>query len=206
TLHARRRSHREAPQVRRRNGANRFNGSPRDGRTTMTTASVASKAAGRATARRCCLIGAGAALAAFALTAAASLNSATAQHGFPYRTIRMMVGFPPGGGIDVVARLFAHKMSQMLQQTVVVENRPGAAGSIAASQIASANPDGYAILAGSNSIIINRIINPKSSLDVERDLHVISLIARQPMIAISNADSSIDSLATLVATARTRPV
>jgi tripartite-type tricarboxylate transporter receptor subunit TctC len=153
-------------------------------------------------------LGAAAAVVALTLAVAGVMQttSATAQQRYPDHTIRMLVGFPPGGGIDVVARLFANKMSQMLQQTVVVENRPGAAGSIAAGQVANATPDGYAILAGSNSIIINRIMNPKSSLDVERDLHVIALIARQPMIAIAHPGSKIASLDELVATARERPV
>ena len=69
-----------------------------------------------------------------------------AAQSYPNKPIRVMVGFGPGGGNDVVARIFAERMSQTLGQAVVVENRAGAAGSIAADQVAKADPDGYRLL------------------------------------------------------------
>jgi tripartite-type tricarboxylate transporter receptor subunit TctC len=146
------------------------------------------------------------ALACVAMATVGLATVAEAEQAYPNRNIRMLVGFPPGGGIDVVARLFAHKMSEILQQTVVVENRPGASGSIAASQVANAAADGYVILGGSNSIIVNRVVNFKSSLDVEKDLFAVGLIARQPMIAITGPDSKITSLRELISIARTSPI
>src|ERR1700693_5311960 len=62
---------------------------------------------------------------------------------FPSHTVRLVVGFPPGGGVDAVARMFADKMTGLLKQPVVVENRGGAAGSIAGKQVSASDPDGY---------------------------------------------------------------
>ena len=75
---------------------------------------------------------------------------------YPSRSIRLVVGFPPGGGVDVVARLFADKLSASLGQSVVVENRPGASGSIAGRQVAGAEPDGHTVLVNSNSMVVNK--------------------------------------------------
>jgi tripartite-type tricarboxylate transporter receptor subunit TctC len=91
------------------------------------------------------------------LLTAASLAFATlpapallAQEVYPNRPIRVIVGFPPGGGADLVARLLADKMGSLLGQTIVVENRGGAAGIIAGQQVSRAEPDGYtALIAGS---------------------------------------------------------
>src|SRR5262249_6314016 len=95
---------------------------------------------------------------------------ALAQDNFPSRSIRLVVSFPPGGGVDAVARLFADKMSPMLAQPVVVENRGGASGTIAGKQVAAANPDGYTVLVASNSMLVAQVMNPRTGLDIEREL------------------------------------
>src|SRR5437660_6991511 len=69
-----------------------------------------------------------------------------AQEGYPNRPIRVIVSFPPGGGVDLVARLLADKIGPLLGQTIVVENRGGAAGIIAGQQVSRAEPDGYTAL------------------------------------------------------------
>ena len=81
-------------------------------------------------------------------------SPSAAQDRYPSRNIRLIVSFPPGGGIDAVARLFADKLTAILGQTVVVENRGGAAGLIAGRAVAAAEPDGYTVLIASNSMII----------------------------------------------------
>lgn len=128
------------------------------------------------------------------------------QDGYPSRNIRLVVGFPPGGGIDVVARLFAERISGILKQTVFVENRGGAAGGLAGKQVASAAPDGYTMLAGSNSMVINQILHPKSGLDVERDLYPVASVARQAIIIVAAPDFKVGSLKELLDIARERPV
>src|SRR5262245_51751318 len=135
----------------------------------------------------------------FAVAAAAQ-----AQDNFPSRTVRFVVSFPPGGGVDAVARLFADKMSPMLGQPVVVENRGGAAGAIAGKQVASASPDGYAVLVASNSMLVAQVMNPGSGLSIERDLQAIASVAPQAVIVVTRPDIPATSLADLIALARTR--
>jgi tripartite-type tricarboxylate transporter receptor subunit TctC len=141
------------------------------------------------------------ALCALALTAA---SPGLAQTPYPSRPIRFVVGFPPGGGVDVVARLFADKLTASLGQSVVVENRPGASGSIAARQVANAEPDGHTILVNSNSMVVHQVMNPGAGLNIARDLAPIMTVAPQSMILAAAPDLGVDSLGALSALARTR--
>jgi tripartite-type tricarboxylate transporter receptor subunit TctC len=144
-------------------------------------------------------------LAGAALSAAfPALAQERAQDNFPTRTIRLVVSFPPGGGVDAVARLFADKMSPMLGQPVVVENRGGASGAIAGKQVAGANPDGYTVLVASNSMLVAQVMNPGSGLSIERDLLAIASTAPQAVIVVTRPDIPATSLADLIALARTR--
>src|SRR3954468_21692314 len=95
---------------------------------------------------------------------------ARAQDNYPSRNIRLIVSFPPGGGVDAVARLFADKMSANLGQPVVIENRGGAAGLIAGRAVASAEPDGYTVLVATNSMMIAQLTNSAAGMSIERDL------------------------------------
>src|SRR5499426_4152736 len=139
---------------------------------------------------------AGAALAVFFLAAA--------QEVFPSRLVCLVVSFPPGGGVDAVARLFADKMSPMLGQPVVVENRGGESGTIAGKQVAGASPDGHTVLVASNSMLVAQVMNPRTGLDIERDLQAIASTAPQAVIIVTHPDIPVTSLADLVALSRTR--
>jgi tripartite-type tricarboxylate transporter receptor subunit TctC len=129
---------------------------------------------------------------------------AHAQDNFPSRPIRLVVSFPPGGGVDAVARLFADKMSPMLGQPVVVENRGGASGTIAGKQVASAASDGYTVLVASNSMLVAQVMNPRTGLDIERELRGIASAAPQADIIATHPELPATSLAELIALARTR--
>src|SRR3954453_19104823 len=83
------------------------------------------------------------------------------------RPLRLVVSFPPGGGVDAVARLFADKMSAILGQPVVIENRGGAAGLIAGRAVASAEPDGYTVLVATNSMVIAQLTNSAAGISIE---------------------------------------
>ena len=142
-----------------------------------------------------------------AMLAGAALGAAVpapAQDNFPARTIRLVVSFPPGGGVDAVARLFADKLAPMLGQPVVVENRGGASGTIAGNQVAAASPDGYTVLVASNSMLVAQVMNPRTGLDIVRDLRAIASTAPQAVIVVTRPDIPAASLADLIALARTR--
>ena len=98
-------------------------------------------------------------------------DSSLAQRGpYPSSPVRIIVGFPPGGGVDVLARVLGQKMSATWGQPVVVENRPGAASIVGTRLAIRATPDGHSVLINSNTMIVNQIVNPAADYNVERDL------------------------------------
>src|SRR5262245_44059095 len=129
-----------------------------------------------------------------------------AQDAYPSRNIRLLVSFPPGGGIDAVARLFADKMAAILGQTVVVENRGGAAGLIAGRAVAAADPDGYSVLVASNSMMVAQLLNTAPGLSVERDLVAVASVAPQANIVVAAPDLPAATLKDVVALAGKKPL
>ncbi|HEY0726381.1 MAG TPA: tripartite tricarboxylate transporter substrate-binding protein, partial [Pyrinomonadaceae bacterium] len=103
------------------------------------------------------------------MATALSLSAAAAAHAdtYPSKTITIVVGFAPGGLIDVIARLVGQKLQIKLGQTVVVENRSGAAGNLAHRRVATAEPDGYTILGATTSLPINESLYPKRGYTAE---------------------------------------
>ena len=128
--------------------------------------------------------------------------AAFAQDVYPSRPIRLIVSFAPGGGVDVVARLFADRMSPILGQPIIVENRGGASGLIAGRQVAQAQPDGYTILVATNSMIIGQITNPVQGLDIRHDLQPVASVAPQANIVLAAPDLNVRTLADVVALAK----
>ncbi len=143
-------------------------------------------------------------LAALAVVLLTAASPAAAQDIYPSRTIRLVVSFPPGGGIDAVARLFAEKMSAMLGQNVVVENRGGASGTIAGKAVAASAADGYTVLVASNSMLIAQVMNPNVGLDTPKDLLALASAAPQAVIVVAHPELPATSLKELVALAKTR--
>jgi len=116
-----------------------------------------------------------------AVAAALSLSAAAPTHAdvYPSKTITIVVGFAPGGLIDVIARLVGQKLQIKLGQTVVVENRAGAAGNLVHRRVATAEPDGYTILGGTTSLPINESLHPKRGYTAD-DFKAISIVATSP--------------------------
>ena len=110
-----------------------------------------------------------------------SLASEAQAQSFPAKPVRMMVGFSPGGGTDVTARLVAQKLSALLGQSVVVENRAGAAGAIAAEFVARSPADGYMLLMVASTTFINSVLRGQN---LERDLTPVSLATTAPMVMV----------------------
>ena len=137
--------------------------------------------------------------AAFALAPPASAQA------WPVKPIRLIVNFPPGGGPDVIARSYAPQLGEALGQTVVVENRAGAAGNIGLEVVAKSAPDGYTLLNSPGGPII---VNPslyKLSVDVARDLEPVAPTARTSMFLVVRPSLPVHSVAELIAHARANP-
>ena len=121
--------------------------------------------------------------------------------------IKIMVGFPAGGASDVMARLIANKLSQGLGVTVIVDNRPGAAGTLAASVTAKSAPDGYTLLLASPTAITlaPSTLADKISYDPDKDLVPISMVAKYPLFLVANPKLGIKTVAELVQKAKANP-
>src|SRR5712691_4580879 len=143
-------------------------------------------------------------LAGIALALAAAAG-ALGQADYPDRSIRILVGFPPGGPPDVAARLLADKFSDAWGKSVVVENMTGGGGNIAVDRVAKAAPDGYTLLMASNAIVINPSLYDKLPYDAIKDLAPASLAVAMPIILVVNNDVPARDMRQLVELARARP-
>jgi tripartite-type tricarboxylate transporter receptor subunit TctC len=123
---------------------------------------------------------------ALALGAAGLLAIPARAQAFPQRPVRLVVAFPPGGPTDVVARILAERMARDLGQPVVVENRGGANGNIAAEAVAKAEADGHTLLYNTSSIAISRALYRRLPYDVLRDLTPVALTAASPLALVVN--------------------
>ena len=139
-------------------------------------------------------------------TLCALLPSATHAQAWPTKPIRLLVGFAPGGGTDIVARSLAPRMSELLGQPVIVENRPGASGTIAADIVAKAAPDGYMLLMGhSNSNAIAPFVLQNVPYDAATDFTPITYIGYVPNVLVINPGIPANTVAELVVLAKARP-
>jgi tripartite-type tricarboxylate transporter receptor subunit TctC len=139
-----------------------------------------------------------------ALLAGSLPLAATAQN-YPAKPVRLVVGQAPGGATDVVARLVAPKLGEQLGQSVVVENRTGAAGSIGATFVAKSPADGYNLLVVSSSYAINPSLYSDLPFDPVKDLAPVTLIAEAPFLLVVHPSMPVRSVKDLVALAKARP-
>lgn len=156
----------------------------------------------------CRYSGLGGRLGLMALTAA-TIGSACAQEApskYPARAIHIVVGFTPGGGNDIIARIVGQKLSESLGQPVIIDNRPGGGAIVATEYVAKSAPDGYTLLVGaSGAMAINPAVYAKLPYDSIRDFVPISELGSFPLILIVNASSPIKSVAELIAFAKANP-
>ena len=136
---------------------------------------------------------------------AACVALAAHAEGYPSKPIKIVVGFAPGGGTDVVARLLGQRMSVDLKQQFIVENKPGAGGSIAADQVAKAAPDGYTLLLTPTSHVINPSIYSRLPFDTEKDFAPISMVASIPILVAVTPKVPVANLSELVKYSRAHP-
>ena len=149
----------------------------------------------------------GLAAAALAGTAVVpALAQGDPAQAYPSKPIRIIVGFGPGGGNDIFARLIGQKLSERLGQPVLVENKPGAGAIIGTEFVAKAAPDGYTLLVGATgAMTINPAVYSKLSYDTVRDFAPISMIASFPLLVTVNAAAPPRSIQELVAYAKANP-
>jgi tripartite-type tricarboxylate transporter receptor subunit TctC len=139
------------------------------------------------------------------LVAALLCGAVSAQTSvWPSKALTMIVSYPPGGGADAMARLIAPKLSEALGQTVVVENKPGASGQIAASAVAKAPADGYTLLLDASSFSVNPSLYPKISYDSEKAFRTIGVLALFPNVLLVNAQFPAKNVGELIAIAKTK--
>ena len=136
-----------------------------------------------------------------ALTIAAT-SASIAQEQYPSQPIKIIVGFPAGGGNDITARLVGEHLRKILGQSVVVDNRPGASGMIATDIVAKSRPDGYTLLLASGEIAVNPHLYSKMAYDWDKDLATISLLVKTPSVLVVHADVPAKNVAELIAYAK----
>lgn len=129
----------------------------------------------------------------------------SAMAAYPEKPIKMLIGYAPGSSTDIVGRIIANDLSVALKQPVVVENRGGAAGSLAADAVAKSVPDGYTVLFAQNGLAINVAANPKLPFNGQKDLLPVVGVAATPHILIVNNSSNAKNVADLVTMLKTDP-
>jgi tripartite-type tricarboxylate transporter receptor subunit TctC len=131
------------------------------------------------------------------------LRRASAQAAWPSRQIRMICSYPAGGQTDLLARAFGEFISRQVGQTVIIENKAGASGSIGAAEVARAEPDGHTILCSiSTTYIMNRVMMKNPGYDMDKDLTLVSVIPGAGLLMIASPQSGVKTLDEFVAFAR----
>jgi tripartite-type tricarboxylate transporter receptor subunit TctC len=131
-------------------------------------------------------------------------SAAALAQPYPTKPIRVLVAFPPGGPVDIIARLVGPKMSDILGQPVVLENVGGGGGNIAAQRVAKSTADGYTLLAHSSAYAVNPALLGDPGFNAEKDMIPIAVVARQPNFILVTADFPAKTLAELLQMAKTQ--
>jgi len=141
------------------------------------------------------------------LTSVVPLGTAAAEPAlnYPHRPIRLLIGAPPGGETDVLARLVAEHIGQDLGQRVIVEYKPGAANNIAAEVVAHSDPDGYTLFLGGSPNTVHKVMYPSIKYDYVRDLTPLGLVGATTPVLVAGMHMPINSLQDFVQMARERP-
>ena len=132
-------------------------------------------------------------------------GSARAQEAWPARPVKLVVPYPPGGNADNVARLLATQLSDRLGQQVIIDNRPGAGGTIGAAAVAKAPADGYTLLLDATAFTVNPALFPRLPYDAGKDFAPVSLVIESPLLLVVPTASPFRSVAQLLAAARAQP-
>jgi tripartite-type tricarboxylate transporter receptor subunit TctC len=132
-------------------------------------------------------------------------STAAAADAYPSRAVRIIVGYSPGTTSDVFARIIAQKLSERWGQSVIVENRDGAAGSIGADAVAKSEPDGYTLMLGSNAFTLGKVLRVKLPYDPFSDFYAVTQVAQTPNIFLVGTGLGVKNLKEFIALAKTSP-
>jgi tripartite-type tricarboxylate transporter receptor subunit TctC len=144
-------------------------------------------------------------LLAVTLLAAFAGNAARAQSDYPNKPIRLVIGFTPGSVADFTARVLGNRMGQILGQSVVVENRPGAGSNLAAEFVARSAKDGYTLFLPGSANIANAAINPNLPFDIAKDFAPIALVSAAAVILVVHPSLAVNNIQELIALAKSKP-
>ena len=145
------------------------------------------------------------ALVSISWVAMCALLPAASAQTYPTKPIRVLVGFPPGGGADIVARILTPKLAENLQQPIVIDNRAGAGSAIASEITAKAVPDGYTLVLISSAHAINAGLPKKLSYDALNDFAGVALVAAAPLVLVIHPGLPVKSVSELIDLARAKP-
>jgi tripartite-type tricarboxylate transporter receptor subunit TctC len=145
------------------------------------------------------------ALSLLAIAVNGNAQSSDPAAGWPNKTLRVVVPFTPGSATDAVARIVTERLGTQLGQTIVVENRPGAGGTIGMAVVAKANPDGYTLLVHSSSYTVTPTTYANTPYDTVRDLSGITPLANLPNVLVIAPSKGIRSVKELIASAKAKP-
>ncbi|MDO9385048.1 MAG: tripartite tricarboxylate transporter substrate binding protein [Hyphomicrobiaceae bacterium] len=148
-----------------------------------------------------CLIATGISIG---ISAIASIGSAAAQN-YPTRPVKWVVGYPPGGATDIIARLIGQRLSERLGQQFVIENKPGAGNNIATESVINAEPDGYTVLLVNPANYVNATLYPNLKFNVVRDIAPVAAFNRVPNVMTINKDVPAKTVAEFIAYVKADP-
>src|SRR5262245_55559071 len=144
-------------------------------------------------------------LASALAIAALGVTTTVLADTYPSKTVTVVIPFPPGGTLDVVGRMLAQKLTEQLGQTFIVDNRPGAGGTIGASVVKNARPDGYTLLFSPSTFVSTPMTMPTAPYDAVKDFTPVALVAKAPLAIAIRQDLPFNDVKGLVAHAKANP-
>jgi tripartite-type tricarboxylate transporter receptor subunit TctC len=124
---------------------------------------------------------------------------------YPNKPIKVLVGYAPGGAVDLVARTLGQSLSASLGQSIVIENKPGAGTNIAVKQLIDSPPDGYTLMVAANALAANMSLYKPQPFDIDKDITPIAMIGRVPVVIATSAESKYQKLSDLIKAAKANP-
>ncbi len=142
---------------------------------------------------------------AVAIVLTALFSTGVHAQNYPNKPIKIVVGYAPGGAVDLVARTIGQSMSTSMGQPIIVENKPGGATNIAVKQVIDSPPDGYTLMLAANALAANMALFKPAPFDAEKQLSTISLIGSVPVVIATRAESPFNNLGDLLKAAKANP-